>query len=435
MDDRGTYIDFLFRNGLKDHEVLPPPEIWEHIRPSVPSRPLSYRFLRIAAMVAVLMSLSVLAYRWNINVSERLLVAYNGFNIEASAPLTIADNQAIPALARDYGERPQRTRTASKTPVVASFKESVNLKAEESVSNTGENVAENENETLRQLKRNLMGASSAPAYYDIAPDAIYSDMASDKEEKWSLGAIASPTYYSRFGGGDDPSVKQMVSSEQARISYTGGVAFYYKLSRRFSIQSGLFYSSVGQEVDGINTFTGFSQYDMTKGSRNFEVMTTNGKVFTNNADVFLLSEGPGERVLTQYTTDLFDPVKANLQYANNYLQQNFSYVELPIMLRYKIIDRAIDLNIVGGISYNMLVGNKVFTYIGGDRYNIGKTEGISPILFSSALGMGMEYSFTSSFSLNLEPTFRYYLDPFNPLEGSRQHPYSFGIFSGVRYKF
>jgi hypothetical protein len=49
--------------------------------------------------------------------------------------------------------------------------------------------------------------------------------------------------------------------------------------------------------------------------------------------------------------------------------------------------------------------------------------------------MGMEYSFTKNLSLNLEPTFRYYLNPFSGTEGSTIHPYSFGLFSGISYKF
>ncbi len=59
-----------------------------------------------------------------------------------------------------------------------------------------------------------------------------------------------------------------------------------------------------------------------------------------------------------------------------------------------------------------------------------------PSLFSSSLGMGMEYSITNNLSLNLEPTFRYYLNPFNNVAGlNNLHPYSFGIFSGLSYKF
>ncbi|TAL60535.1 MAG: hypothetical protein EPN88_15805, partial [Bacteroidetes bacterium] len=133
--------------------------------------------------------------------------------------------------------------------------------------------------------------------------------------------------------------------------------------------------------------------------------------------------------------DVFDPKKASLQPINNNLHQNFSYLELPVIMRYKFVDKVIDLNLIGGVSYNMLVSNSVFTLLDGVKYPVGKTEGLNPISLSSTVGVGMEYNFSKKLSLNLEPTIRYYLNPFNQTTESKVHPYSFGIFSGVSYKF
>jgi len=63
MDDRKANIDLLFRNGLKDFEVLPPPEVWNNILPVIRKRQRYVVFLRTAAMVAILLSMSFLAYR------------------------------------------------------------------------------------------------------------------------------------------------------------------------------------------------------------------------------------------------------------------------------------------------------------------------------------------------------------------------------------
>jgi opacity protein-like surface antigen len=57
------------------------------------------------------------------------------------------------------------------------------------------------------------------------------------------------------------------------------------------------------------------------------------------------------------------------------------------------------------------------------------------INLSSSLGMGLEYNFSKKLSLNLEPTFRYYLNTFNEPAGTAIHPYSFGVFSGISYRF
>jgi hypothetical protein len=253
-------------------------------------------------------------------------------------------------------------------------------------------------------------------------------------ERWSVAAMASPTYYSAFSSGDDAS-SQLSSSEQSVVSYSGGVALTYKISKRFSVQSGLYYSSLGQELEGINSFAGFQTYVYSKGDHNFEVLTSNGTVFINNRDVFLTTGGQDQRVITAYNNNVFDPQKANLNPLSNTIQQNFSYLELPVVLRYKLIDKAIDLNMTGGFSYNMLVGNSVYTVVDGTKYAFGETKGLNSFMVSSSIGMGMEYSFSNKLSLNLEPTFRYYLNPFTGASSSSVHPYSFGIFSGLSYKF
>jgi len=84
---------------------------------------------------------------------------------------------------------------------------------------------------------------------------------------------------------------------------------------------------------------------------------------------------------------------------------------------------------------DVLVNNAVYATLDGGKYQVGKTGGLNLITFSSSLGMGMEYSFTDNLSLNLEPTFRYYLNPFSEIAGLKIHPYSFGIFSGVSFSF
>jgi hypothetical protein len=100
-----------------------------------------------------------------------------------------------------------------------------------------------------------------------------------------------------------------------------------------------------------------------------------------------------------------------------------------VIVRYKLIDKTIDFNLVGGLSSNLLVNNSVYASIEGERYQVGRTEGMSMLTFSSSLGMGMEYNFSGNLSLNLEPTFRYYINPFSQTPILKIHPYSFGIFS------
>lgn len=440
MVKRGANIDMVFRNGLKDYEVLPPPEVLDNILPVIKTKPRSYIFLKSAAMIAVVISLGFLTYQLTRDVSNGFDNPEMAFNIEASSPF------ASHTIGRSQNIVPQRTLIVKNSP-------------EPGIEVLPERVIESDNTVIPSqyvpllYKPKTLSLSNAKSRNGIFPStsiAPQNTTFSIKEtvpgylmestpvkgtEKWSIAAMASPTYYSRFSSGNDAVSKQLMSSEQPLISYTGGVAFSYKVNRRFSIQAGLAYSSLAQSVDGVNSFTGFQKYNNSKGSSSFEVLTSNGMIFTKNSDVFMIASGPVERVLTNYTKDVFDPKQANLQYVSNNLHQNFSYLELPVMLRYKIIDKTIDVNLIGGMSYNLLVGNSVYTMVDGNKYSIGETAGMNQLTVSSSLGMGMEYSLSEKLSLNLEPTFRYYLNPFNGSTSSSVHPYSFGIFSGVSYRF
>src|SRR5665648_222150 len=61
MFDKEPNIDIVFRNGLKDLEVLPPADVWENI-PTMPGARRRYGMVfRIAAGLAAFITLSLLA--------------------------------------------------------------------------------------------------------------------------------------------------------------------------------------------------------------------------------------------------------------------------------------------------------------------------------------------------------------------------------------
>jgi len=442
MSEKGANIDLLFRNGLKDYEVLPPADVWNGINSSVKAKSRPVIFIRVAAMIAILVTIGFFTYRWSSEILKTPTPVLS-FNVAEPVPL-----YALPADNPKYSP----VNVPDKTGITDINNTEV----------TGQPVAapaNNEDVTPSQVsgikgskslsvlnqksRRSLLFSSLNPSisgtesinytelqYLPVLPD----NTPAKKTERWSIAAMASPTYYSRITSGSDDLSSQLISSEEPLFSYSGGLSFSYKISKRLTIQSGLYYSSLGQKIDGINSFSGFGQYNASKGDHSFEVLTATGRVYTNNPDIFL-SSSSSERIITDYTTDVFDPKKASLQPVNTSLNQNLSYLEFPVVLKYKIIDKTIGINLIGGLSYNLLVNNSVTTTLNGSLYPVGDTKGLNPLSLSSSFGMGMEYNISGKLSLNLEPTFRYYLNPFSVTTGSYIHPYSFGIFSGVSYKF
>ena len=440
MDESKTNIDLVFRNGLKDYEVLPPPEIWNNIKPVIRKKQKPFIILRNAAAVAVLLSLSFLAYRLSTSITSM-----QGDNIIDATEVSELQN----VISVFNNNPPREVLSASEKNTLAQAIIPVNTEQAEIMTDNGQ--TDIPTSVYQPLSGRIYSNEQNPANSGLIrpfkpleeelnilnTESLYTQAAETerKAERWTIAALVSPAYYTNFYAGKDEFASKLMNTEQPVFSYSGGVAFSYKINKKVSIQSGLYYSSFGQKLSGITSFAGFQQYDYTKSDRNFEVLTTKGRVYINNSDVFLLDSRSDDRIITRYTNDFFDPAKADLQLIDNSLRQNFSYLELPVIVRYKLIDKKMDFNLVGGLSSNFLVNNSVYAALDGDRYQVGKTEGMSMLTFSSSLGMGMEYNLSGNLSLNLEPTFRYYLNPFNQTPSLKIHPYSFGIFSGISYRF
>jgi hypothetical protein len=456
MNKKEANIDLLFRNGLKDYEVLPPQEVWDDIYPAIKRKKRPLVFFRIAAVAAVLFTISLLGYRWSREVANIPSPAITAFNVPVFSPLSSSSTtseQYLPVKkygrVNEYsvalnetvktGNVPDIIKNASVSEETGTFYKALAVSSDQVLYIPGaKNLTISNNEIAEKTVLTPLKTSQEPfkeiKYIDLQSFIDKNNETAKTGNRWSIAAMASPTYFSRFNTGSDELSKELMSSEQPLISYSGGVGFSYKINKKFTIQSGLYYSSLGQKIDGINSYSGFQRYVITKGGSNFEVLTTNGTIYTSNPDIFLASSGT-DKVRTAYTSDVFDPEKENLESVSNSLNQNFSYLELPVVLRYKIVDKTIGINLIGGLSYNFLVNNSVYTVVDGTRYEVGETKGLNSHALSSSLGMGMEYNLSGKLSLNLEPTFRYYLNPLNSTTGSYIHSYSFGIFSGVSYKF
>jgi opacity protein-like surface antigen len=436
MSDGSTHIDILFRNGLKEFEVLPPPDIWDSIQPALGKRKRSVTYSRVAALAAVLISVSVLSFWFTRELSRD----FNGPSISLNQEVHPGGYYItrVPPVQKEavrLAESIPETVYSGKT--IESSSDAIYLKI------PSMNLFLQEMNQSKLQKRSFGNYSEALRKEPVMPQAenLNTYAVSQVKEstgkgisRWAISAVASPNYFSTISGGSQNSSDDLATHEKSAVSYTGGVAFSYNLSKRISVQSGVYYSSLGQKIEGINSYSGFNKYFNAKGGSEISIQTSSGTIRLSNSDIFL-RDNISSRVLTQFSLESFDPVKADLTYINSSVIQNFNYLEVPVFFKFKAIDKKLDLSLIGGLSYNMLVGNSAFTYVDGVRYSIGKTEGLSPINFSSSVGVGFEYNFSEKISLSLEPTFRYYLMPVGGVVGSNIHPYSVGIFSGLSYKF
>lgn len=434
-----SHIDVLFREGLKEVEVLPPESVWENIEPSAGRRANRIIFFRIAAALAILVSMAMITYMFtNLPLSED------------RSPLASAEDNDVSNLFDasyiDLNVRPTETEETGTGRDLAV----AHGKADESIN---DNIADDPSSLINfnegvKIFDNKKEANNIPGFdeYDdyinlkngkpgfIAADLNTAARTEEKsnDRKWRFGAMISPTYLSSNAGSRGVSPAG-INNESAMISYSGGFSVSYKMTGRLSIQSGFFYSALSRRVEGVDSYSGFSAFVSSKSGTIFDVTTSSGTVNSTNNDVYL-ADISSSRISDYSLYDNFDPLKSNLVPFGSQLKQSFEYLEIPLLLKYKVIDGRVDFNVLGGMSYNFLIANNAWA-IGdeGSSILLGTTEGLENLIFSSSLGLSMEYDLNEKLTFNLEPQVRYFLNSGGDLGSG--NPYTFGIFSGMHFRF
>ena len=244
-----------------------------------------------------------------------------------------------------------------------------------------------------------------------------------KESRWSVGGELAPTYSFRTSSNSSSNKNASANStfatsnspntynEMPLITYSGGFNTRYKLSKRWSFQSGVYYSKFGHTSD-------------------FDVLTrADQSIYTNTSAGHLPLSNQAESLKPSYGSNQ----TADLENNHNLIQY-FDYLEIPLAIRYKLIDRKIDFNVFSGVYTGFLVGNNAYLNENNTKANVGKTEDINTMIYNSMLGFGIEYELSKKVTINLEPLFKYSLKSINKGSDYIYKPYSFGIFTGVNYK-
>jgi hypothetical protein len=116
------------------------------------------------------------------------------------------------------------------------------------------------------------------------------------------------------------------------------------------------------------------------------------------------------------------------------LQQELGYIEFPMEIEYKVLDRKIDINLIGGASTLLLNNNNLDVKNQNGTTSLGEANNINNLSFSTNFAIGLEYNFTERFMFNFEPTFKYQINTFQSGTTDFQ-PYFLGVYSGIVFKF
>ncbi|MFZ5941568.1 MAG: hypothetical protein ACOYXB_13430 [Bacteroidota bacterium] len=279
---------------------------------------------------------------------------------------------------------------------------------------------------------------TADALKDVLPDEELLAVEPESKTNWSIAAVLSPLYSYRDADGSLASNTLLNQSETGMLAYAGGVRVAFGAGDGFEVETGLFYNKMGLIVSDIESFyvralNTEATSGMDNSDRVFELNNSIGNIVPNSGIPVMNSYGGTSSFQMDYLTDP-SALYAKLL-PSSVLQQSLEYLEIPLNLRYTLLDKAFELQVIGGVSTNVLVGNKVSLITDEGLEDFGHVSNIRMVSYSGNAGLGMIYHLGDQLCLNLEPRFRYFLSSVNTGSMASTRPYAFGFYTGLSYLF
>ncbi len=278
-------------------------------------------------------------------------------------------------------------------------------------------------------------------YFDSQNKAVESTTF-NKERKFHICGSISPVYSFRQTGGSrnmiEPSFSANYSYQEKGVLYPGGgLNLNLQLNKKWSLESGVRYARLGQEVN--NHINNEQFYSVTADFASSENSSLKQMSLYNS-----MGNIKQHRQASEYSSEILNtdnPQRLLLGFGafNNYddekgqLEQLIDYIEVPITLRYSLLSRHVKISLATGLSTNWLISNNVYVLTNNERKKIGETEGLSSMSWSTHAGINLAIPLFGPLSFSMEPRINYFLSDINLDYPVKFKPYSFGIYSGIQY--
>ena len=238
----------------------------------------------------------------------------------------------------------------------------------------------------------------------------------EKRSRWAVSSNASPVYFNSIAEGSSLDSRFNANEKDYNNTLSYGVGVNYAINNKLTFKTGVNNLSLDYNTSDIS----FYQAATTKPIEN---VTTNARGKMINIESKLEDNGT------------FISVSGNpLTKFDGAINQQISYVEVPLELGYKLLDRKFGIEVIGGFSTLFLNDNSVSIVSNGQEMNIGEANNLNNIHFSSNVGLGFKYSFWNSFNANFQPMFKYQINTFSENSGNFK-PYFIGLYTGVSFSF
>ncbi|WP_111683142.1 hypothetical protein [Winogradskyella tangerina] len=290
-----------------------------------------------------------------------------------------------------------------------------NSNSENKTNNTASEDLEKDKETLVKEDPNKTSIIDAIAENTNLIDEKEKE---DEQNRWSIQPNVAPVYFSSLGQGSTIHNQFSDNSKSSEISMSYGISGSYAISDKLRIRAGINRVNLNYATSDVIAFSGANtaaRNGFSQGNINFK----NGNVVSLVSLETLINSTTPEAFNTKITGDI---------------DQRFGFVEVPLELEYRLLDKKFGLNVIGGFSTFFLNQNEIYADIDGNSTLIGEASNINSTSFSANFGLGLDYNLSKRWNINLEPQFKYQINTFNNTFGNFR-PFFIGVYTGVRFKF
>ena len=457
-------IDQLFNERFANHQADPPSHVWDKVQARLEKDKkdrviaIWWRAAGVAASLALVFSLAGLLDTTQSNsiVEQQPEVKNNSspstkidkaveINLRQDKPRVAASNKA----AQNNAIKPQvksSDNTGSKNkpnvlktpenavvklvakkdagvlsknfPVISENKEIINT---ETVVPTGSStvIASKEKISPEETEKQSIYDAIEEQKQLESKEAVANNT-NPQENLWEIAPNIAPVYYNTLSQGSSIDASFADNSQSGDVNISYGLGVRYALSDRLKIRSGISNVALSYSTGGIELGDG----PVSLALKTIDYASEGVVVIAQDLGTFSSQNQDGT----------FGDITPKSTNGEAFINQNISYYEVPLELSYTLFDSAFGLDVIGGVSTLLLGNNEVSVTAGSYNEVLGSANNLSSLSFATNIGLGLHYKMSSKFRLNVEPMFKYQLNPYTDSSVSFK-PYYLGVYTGLSFKF
>ena len=427
-------LDHLFKKALQDKSCEPPPYIWGNIERQLNKskhKVALWWWRTAAAVVAAFIGIWLF---YSVESPEIEVAGITGTEILKTKDSTNLPDTFSDSIQEEKTVQYVTKETVTEVPVLIAQNKRTELEPIQ-MHRAGEagfieQTAPDYAISTRKLQRNFIPLTSKEAYQNQKEyqKLLNTPTSLTTDEKRKIKVMVSGHFVPAYSSGSYSSslknsrgVSYSSNQMDGLMNVGGGLKLSVSANKRFSVQTGLFYSRMGQKTSGAGSGVRAMMLPSLQHSDRM-IATPLGNIKTRTQGVAYRS--PEAILLSSLNSS-----------SSETIEQTFGTLEIPLHVRYLLNNNKVLFAVSGGVSGNFIVNNKVFLRNGRDKEYIGSTEDIRNFNISTDIGLGMEYPVTSNIRIMIEPGFKYFLQSLSRNDDIDFKPYLFTFSTGIGIRF